>query len=217
MNTVTNLSTSPYRATLQEIQQCMLPPRPEDGDTMQGASLSPFNSEYRLSTEGYCDKCNRGYHRSCDDMFQWLSAKYKLQFDKKNPESMQNALKLCEIPSNVETMSSFKLGELKTQYAEVRHTTGVCLQMRKNHHLNCSEHIPTGKKGPDPGHKEWLKQLSNVREKCTKSLERVRKIKQVETPQKTPILKLETPHSKRNAMTSSEKISIDEVARKLIF
>ncbi len=216
MNTITNLSTSPYRATLQEIQQCMLPPRPEDGDTMQGASLSPFNSEYRLSTQGYCDKCNRGYHRSCDDMFQWLSAKYQLQFDKKNPESMQNVLRLCEVPPNVETLSPFKLGELKKQYDQVRHTTGVCLQMRKNHHFNCSENIVTGKRGPDPGHKEWLKQLSRVGEKCSKSLERVRKVKEVATPQKTPVLKLETP-SKRSIATLEQSPVSDEVSRKLKF
>ncbi len=92
---------------------------------------------------------------------------------------IQNALRLCEVPLNVESLTPFKLGELKSQYYQVCMTTGMCLKMRKNHHLNCSEYISTSKKGPDPGHKEWLNQLTNVREKCTKSLEKVCKVKQV--------------------------------------
>ena len=197
---VTNLSSSPYRASLEEIQQCMIPPTLTDGDTMINTSPNPHYPNYKLSTTGWCDKCNRSYHRSCDDMFQLLSARYKLQFDKENPESIQNALRLCEIPSNLEQLSSFQIGQLKSQYEDVQQSSGKCFILRKNHHHNCSEEslTPTvNKKGPDPTHRQWLKNLSKVRDKCQASLEKLRKSRPVETPHKPRVLKLETPESKR--------------------
>jgi hypothetical protein len=226
-STVTNLSSSPYRATLEEIQQCMIPPTPTDGDTMIGASPNPRFPNYKLSTSGWCEKCNRSYHRSCDDMFQLLSARYKLQFDKQNPESIQNAMRLCEIPPNVNQLSSFQLGELKATYEDVEKSSSSCFILRKNHHHNCSSEtfrtsqgtgseVEINKKGPDPNHKMWLKNLSKVRDKCHSSIEKLRKVRPVETPHKPSVLKLQTPESKR-IQGGSPIINRDSTNRKLTF
>ena len=212
---VTNLSRSPYQATKKEIEQCMLPPTPEDGNTMSESGRNPYYPEYLLSTKGFCDKCNRAYHRSCDDMFQTLVTTYGLHWDKENPESLQNALQLCELPVNLSQLDASQLGTLKSKYAEVTRVASSCYKLRQNHHINCSQHLSTGKREADPGHKKWLKGLEKVRDKCKNSLERVRKLRVVATPQKTPVVKLETPHFKRVA--SSVVNESDEVSRKLKF
>lgn len=173
-----NRSLSNYSSTNDEIEQCFLQPELEDEELLVGLQPSEKYPEYSVATEGWCEKCNRSYHRTCDDKFQQLVLKYNIQYDKQNPDSVKNASSLCSIPSNITDMNDKdELLKLKEQITDTLNASSDCYKLRLNHHKNCVINTTTNLKGPDPSHNKWLEKISDLRNKCSKSLKKIRKQK----------------------------------------
>lgn len=215
---ITNVSTSKYHATAEEIESCER--KPTTSVFIQPETNSQYPS-YQRSNVGWCDSCNRSYHRSCDDMFQVLTAKHHLQFDKQNPDSLQNVLHLCDLPPDVRSRSKVGVQKLKDQYQDVITATSKCHKLRMNHHKNCSLNTATQKYEPDPGHQQWIKSLEKVRARCIKSLEEARRLDIVApTPvkQMPSTGKLQSPTKREPLASSASGISRTPiVARRLTF
>ena len=169
---ITNVSTSKYHATEEEIETCKQKPSESVFIDAQPNEKYPI---YTSSTKGWCEGCNRAYHRSCDDMFQVLTAKHGLQFDKNNPDSLVNTMTLCDLPKDIKKLTPLQVQKYKDQYQDVITAASKCSQLRQNHHQHCSFNTGTKTFEGDPGHQQWLKSLKKVREKCVNSIQQIRR------------------------------------------
>lgn len=176
-NPITNTSLSTYSATNEEIEQCFLYPELEDEKLLIGLKESEKFPEYSIASEGWCEKCNRAYHRTCDDKFQQLVSKYQIQYDKENPDSVKNAMTLCNIPSDTTNLSDNDVSDLKEKITDTLNASSDCYKLRVNHHKNCVINTTTNIKEPDPSHKEWLEKIGRLRNTCSTSLKKLRKQK----------------------------------------